>query len=250
MKSKYFGLLLAGATAVAAASAKADSVGLTIVVDPVAQTWNAYANVSGTGGPGTAGLAGIQFDITATGNLALTSTQDPTAPSLNDLPTGVVSTAAGSKNAGFYVLNGSSDLVTSSAGVTDEQFAGAQSNTFLTGKTAGHTDIVKGFGQVTSGLVGDASTTWGDSNGSLIANGTFTGTLGTLSVSGSPTTTTLLPSVLPTANNASIQTHSPTVVTGQTVQVGQATAAPIPAGVWGGSVVFGVLGFLRKFRKA
>lgn len=211
-----------GSTALVAMPVQGSALNLTLTVDPASHTYKAYANVND---PNSAGLAGIQFDIIGAGGVLLSSTQDPTAPSLNDLPTGTISTASGSKSAGFYVLNGSSDVtpdvtLNGTLYTSDVQFAGAQSNTFLKGKTAGNSNVLVGFASpgVTSGNVGDQPVTFGSP--ALIAEGTYTGDVGTISISGSPSTTTLLPAVLPTVTNTSYATHSPDMVNGQIVPIG------------------------------
>jgi hypothetical protein len=246
MNLKTLGILaLAGAAALAAKPAMADSVlNLSLQVTPnagnTAGTWSAFADVED---PATAGLAGIQFDVIGAGGVTLGTV----AASNNKLPTGSFTDSGGNIVVGGFHLFRESSLLTP----TDAQFRGGHDNTLNNDDSSspGNDNLAHGFGLpgTTGGFIGDNSKTWGFP--ALIATGSYTGSVGTLSIATAASLVSFFPSPLPTANGASIQTHSPNTVNGQTFVVGTA-AAPLPSSVWGGMFLIGSLALRRKLQKA
>lgn len=204
---------------------------LTLKVTPNASntggTWDAFADVED---PSSAGLHGIQFDVKATGGATLGTAVSGTPSSFNDLPTGLVAIPSGrgtqSVSAGFHNFFGATDVMPG----LDEQFMGAQDNLYHSNPGTGHTNIIFGFGLPgqSGNLAGDTMLTPPWSFPAMIADGTYTGSAGSISISGSPTVTTLMPDQATVVNSGTIgfATHSPDTVNGETVPIGMMQRLP------------------------
>ena len=227
--------MLVGASAAHAASI----VNLSISTNPATKTWQAFADVED---PNSAGLAGIQFDVTAAGGITLGTTQGASASSFNDLPVGTVSVPSGRStatvSAGFYNFNSATDITPG----LDLQFKGAQTNQYQSNPGNGHSNIVLGFG-----VPGQSGTMVGDNTiptppgpwswPALIADGTYTGNTGSISITGLAAATTLLPVSSTVTTGQLFATHSPDVVNGGTAAV----AVPEPGTI--GALAVGMLGY-------
>ena len=245
MHSRFLKLgLAAAAMLVAAPIVSANSVNLTLVVNTSNNTWTAFASLTD---PNSAGLAGMQFDVTATGGVTLATTG--TGIHTNDLPSGQFSDGTG---VGFNLLKGGT--FTS----TDDQFRGGQgSQSTVSPDGTGNTSVILGFGQTAGNYTGEAAAglggnvipgTWAAV--AKIANGVYSGTGGSISISGSSDLITLLPSAA-TVNSGNpfsdtTATTNGDTVTGQTVTVG---AVPEPSSLLGGAVLAGLI-VLRKRKTA
>lgn len=252
---KVFAAALVGVAAGAAATARAASiVNLTIQAVPNAGntggTWKAFADVEDTT---SAGLHGIQFDVTVSGAIALGGVN---VNDFNDLPVGTVTIPSGRATAvvaaGYHNFNAATNVT-----ATDEQFRGAQDNLYTAGVTAGHSNIVFGFGlPAQSGtIVGDTTIPtppgpW--SFPALIADGTYTGSSGSLMVSGSAGNTTLLPLQATVLNSGTtgFATHSPDTVNPGTTTIGGVAAVPTPAAAVGGLLLLSIVAGARRHRRA
>jgi len=240
-----FGILKMGLGALAlavGAPAMGATLSLSLLVDPNAHTWQAFASLND---PTSSGLAGIQFDVTSAGGITLGTTQGFSKKSFNDLPNGKLSDAATS--AGFTLFRAASDIST-----TDLQFRGGQDNTqgIIVDPSTNLGSVIFGFGQ-TAGNYGPenalggsmAPASWGAN--ALIAHGTFVGDTGSISISGVQSATFALPSqstVLNSPNGFSTHFLDANGITGQTVPVG----VPEPSSLLGTAVLAGFMFFRRR----
>lgn len=230
-----FGLVALALLAAGSWVRAAAVVNLSVLVNPANHTWQAFADVED---PASAGLAGIQFDVTATAGITLGTTQGAGATSFNDLPVGVLATGPrNTVSAGFYVLSAAADI-----SATDLQFRGSQSGQYVPGQTAGHGNIVPGFGKPgqSGNLAGDSTTFVPWSFPAIIADGTYTGNSGSISIAGLAAATYLLPDQATTTSGNLFATHYADTVNGGV------TAVPEPAGV--AVLTLAGVAFLRKRR--
>ena len=220
-------VMLAVVSVVTTPARAAVVVELSLVVNPVTSSYQAFASVLDPSGE-TSGLHGLEFDITGAGGASvLSSNVSLPAPTESlDLATFYPK--------GFKQLR--------SDGTAGQDVRAFQDNVNQLSPTgSGNNNLLENVGEAafaeTNGLLPLTAVT----SPVLIATGTFSGITGTLSISGSPSLTTLLPAQLPaaTANGASFSTFSPAAVTGQTVAVPEpataAAAAFLAAGIWGSS---------------
>jgi hypothetical protein len=202
--------VLAAGPAVRAAAV----VNLSVLINPGTQTWQAFADVED---PASAGLAGIQFDVTASSGITLGTTQGVSATSFNDLPVGTLATGPRSSvPAGFYVLSSAADISS-----TDLQFRGSQNGQYVPGQTSGHGNIVLGFGKPgqSGNIVGDSPTIIPWSFPAIIADGTYSGSSGSISIAGLAAATLLLPDQPTTTSGQLFATHFADTVNGGTAAV-------------------------------
>ncbi len=212
----------------------ASSVSLSLLVDPAAHTWQAFAGVNDAA---SAGLAGIAFDVTSTGNITLSTV---TQGNNNDLPTGIFSDFT---QVGFALLHQASNVTS-----TDVRIQGGQNSTAsLSPDGTGESSVMQGFGKSAGNY--NAETPFGGhvkpSSWAAVAqigHGTFTGDTGSITIAGDAAATSLLPASVPT-NGTTFQTHSPDTVTGQVVPV---SAVPEPSSLLGVAVLGGVACFRRR----
>lgn len=198
------GLILALSSA-PVAKAQVD-LNLTLEVDTGAQTWQAFAQLVDPSNL-TAGLNGINFNVTSTGGITVSS-------SVFELPQPTeYDGASGFFTKGFKVFrfNGTNGL----------DIRGSQDNisNSLSPLGSGNDTILAGVGEMT---VAETNLTLPDTNIALpamIASGMYTASgSGTLDIAGFTESTTLLP---PTGfNNQSFATISPDSVTGDSIFIG------------------------------
>jgi hypothetical protein len=197
-------MILSAASALTTATPPvlAATVHLSLVADPAAKTWEAYLSIDDPTEE-TLGLAGIEFDVTAGGGLVIDSSLNrlPLATETSDLVTFF--------QKGFTLLR--------SDGVAGSDIRAAQSIFNTQSSTgSGKNSILEGVGESplveANGLLPATNVAFPV----LVATGTYSGELGILQISGTPSNTTLLPAVLPPVG-APITTFSPPVVVGAVV---------------------------------
>lgn len=200
-------------------------VNLSLLVNPANHTWQAFADVQDST---SAGLSGIQFDVTATGGITLGTTQGASATSFNDLPVGnLVTGARSSTPAGFFNFTNAQDIVPG----LDLQFRGGQTGQYQFNASSGHGNIVLGFGKPgqSGNLAGDTALFIPWSYPAIIADGTYTGNSGSIGISGSVAGTSLLPDSATTTSGNLFAAHLADTVNGQTVAVPEPTGAMLLA---------------------
>ena len=252
---------VAGLVGLGAASAQADTiVQLTLAVNTATNSWSVFElNANSTppppGSADTVGLDGLGFDVLGGGGIAVTSALNGMLRgSDNELgatgftlarTNGTVSGGnaidiSGFQNAGSYMVNSLGDVKTVYTGI------GNMAESVNTGYVGG------------DGVTDNPPATAVFKNAALpvlLATGHYTGTFGTLTVASSASRVALLPgsasfpSAGPGQTSATYQTHSPTAVTGQTVQIGTASA-PLPSSALGAGLLVGGLGLVRRLRRA
>ncbi len=217
-KSYKTGLILAAACSSVASAAV--TVQLSLNIDPITQTYQAYANLIDTSNE-TLGLHGLEFNISSTGGVSvLSSTLQMPAPT--ETLDGVTS-----YQKGFTFLR--------SNGTNGTEIRAFQQNVNQLSTTgSGLNNILEGFGESAFSENNGLNASTSIAKPALIASGSYSGSSGTLSISGSTGLTTLLPASLPaaTVGGASFSTFSPTSVTGQTFSI------PFTS-IWTGAAVDG-----------
>jgi hypothetical protein len=167
-------------------------------------TWRAYLSLEDPNSE-TLGLAGIEFSVVGTGGVTVTS-------STNRLPIATETTD-------FVTFFQKGFLGFRSDGTKGTEIRAAQ-DVFNTGSTSGlnSNSIVEGVGKMAFEEGNGALVGTEVAFPVLIATGGYTGNGGTISIFGSPDSTTLLPSSLP-AIGAPITTFSPSAVYGDSVTI-------------------------------
>ena len=202
------------------------------VVNPVTSSYQAFATVVDPSGE-TLGLHGLEFDITGAGGATVLASN--------------ISLPAPTETLDFTTFYQKGFKQFRSDGAAGQDIRAYQDNVNQLSPTgSGNNNLLE--------LVGEAA--FVETNGVLpptaaaapvlIATGSFAGITGTLTITGSPALTTLLPAELPaaTANGAAFATFSPAAVTGQTVGV------PEPASALAAVLAAGMLCGLRRGRDA
>jgi hypothetical protein len=226
----------------------ASVVNLSLVVDPVAKTWQAYGTIND---PNSAGFDSLTLDVTSTGTILV-----PAAGSASKMPasaSGYDDSIGNAVDVGFLLFHS-----TSAVNSQDLRFTYSQNVTFVNDDPSGHgyQNIVAGFGQpgMSSAIlpVSDGTSTktvaWGDP--ALLATGKYTGTSGTLSVGliDSGNSFNILNSNYIGAagpdGNVPVLNHGADSVVPATFVI----AAPEPAAL--GLIAVGSLGMLARRRKA
>lgn len=246
---------VAGLVGLGAGAAQADSVvQLTLTVNTGTSTWSVFEqNLNPSD---TVGLEGLGFDVVGSGGILVSS-------ALNGMLRGT-DNELGTTGFTQFRTNG-----TISAGTAHDISGFQNAGTYSENSIGDVTNVYTGIGNmaesVNSGYSGGDGTTDNppatDSVKTaalpfLLATGHYTGTFGTLTVTSDPTRVALLPSQgnyppnTPGGTSAGFQTHSPTAVAGQTVDIGTPPAAPLPASVMGGGVLLVGLGMVRRLRRA
>lgn len=246
---------VAGLVGLGAASAHADSVvQLTLTVNTATNSWSVFEqNLNPSD---TVGLDGLGFDVVGSGGILVSSASNRMLIGSDNeigntgffnfktngtITAGTAHDISGFQNAGSYSTNSLNDVSNVYTGV------GNMAESINTGYTGGDG-------------VNDPGATPVFKNAALpvlLATGKYTGTFGTLTVTSDPTRVALLPSQAnyppnpgPSGTSATYQTHSPTAVQGQTVQIGSVPAAPLPASAMGGGLLLAGLGMARRLRRA
>lgn len=181
----------------------AQTVQLTLTIDPSAHTWAAYEQNSDPAG--TSGLHGLSFDVVGAGGATVTSSA-VALPAGSDADLGAT---------GFTVFRDNGAV---GVGITAFQANALRASA----ADATVTNVFTGLGN-TAGTIHTGSGTGTVSVGkpALLATGTYAGDAGTITISGDPTLATLLPASLPppAPGGAPFATFSPDEVAGQTVAV-------------------------------
>ena len=205
------------ATAVAASAipAAATTVQLTLSLDSSTTSFSVFEqNLNPTD---TVGLEGLGFDVTGAGGASVVSVT-------NRLPTGN-DDELGPTGFTFFRSNGTL------AGGSDKDISGFQNPGTYSVNTAGDvTNVYAGVGNkaemINVGDSGGTPTNKAVALPVLVATGKYSGTSGTLTVASDPSRVALLPdpqtfpTVGPGQTSPTYMTHSPDMVTGQTVPLG------------------------------
>lgn len=200
-------------------------INLSVEVDPTNQTWKAFATIGGDT-TATLGLSALQIDVVGAGGISLspiTTANNDLAFLSDTMPSGLTKPNPTTYAAGFQLAADNFGTDKTQVAPNDEQFFEAQPLVYHTFN--GFNDLAVGVGlpNVTGGNIGNnaqnggAPYVWG--NPVLIADGTYTGTTGTISALGDPTTAALLPAVLP-ADGGNITSTPPDAVTPGTAVIG------------------------------
>ncbi|MDB5291369.1 MAG: hypothetical protein JWL69_2610, partial [Phycisphaerales bacterium] len=200
ISSMRIGLLAGGMVAAGlamSAPAFASEVDLTLVLGTsgTTKTWKAYATIAND--PNSGGLDDLLFDVKTTGSILLgsaTAVNQGTKLPGSSAATPLLFTASDSSfqvKAGFFQLVQNNNI--SGAGpssYTDVQLGGGQDVQYHKDPdpTITNDNLAHFFGTpgVTSGQVGDTSVSYGSNgaNAALVGQGTYTGTSGTIAITG------------------------------------------------------------------
>lgn len=185
-------------------------VRLDMDVDTTNQTWQSYLTIDDPNNE-TLGLAGIEFNVVGSEGLSVTK-------SVLRLPAPTETT-----DFGTFFQKGFKNFTNS--GSNGKEMRGAQ-DIFNTASSAGtgQNSILEGVGKVAILEPNGSLPATSLASKVLIGSGTYAGTAGLLTVSGSPQLTTLLPAALPSFG-LPITTFSPQAVLPAAVRV---SAVPEP----------------------
>ena len=180
---------------------------LSVVADQTAKTWTAYGQIDGDT-TRTLGLAGITFNVTGTGGIAITNATNLDLPTNN---------------------NGNSGFIDFTFTGTNGVGIGGGQHTIAYTLKSGRLNVMTGVG-LTSGdfYTGDNEVAWGYPV--KLADGTYTGNAGAINISAAANYISFLPASLPTPTSNGVTITgiiSPAdVVNGGSVQI---SAVPEPA---------------------
>ncbi|QEF98561.1 hypothetical protein Mal15_26130 [Stieleria maiorica] len=226
-----FGLICFVSLTLSGSAFAAVTVQLSLLVDRSSQTWEAFLQVDDPNQE-TLGLAGIQVDVVGSGGATITesSVRLPNPTETSDFMSFF------QKGFTSFRSNGASGIGISGA----QDIFNTESST-----GSGRNSILEGVGEIAFSEPNGLLANWDVQAPVLIASGGYTGSVGTLTVNGSPATTTLLPASLPPTGSL-IQTFSPAQVSGQSVSV---SAVPEPSSAIFVLLAFSV-GMMRRRKKS
>jgi hypothetical protein len=257
------GMMAAGLAMAAPAFASEVDLSLVLGTNGATKTWKAYATIAND--PNSGGLDDLSFDVKSSGSILLGSAtavgQGGKLPG-SSASAPILFTASDSSfqvQAGFFLLVQNKNVTGSGpSSFTDLLFTGGQDVQYHSDPNPAVTNdnLAHFFGTpgVSSGQVGDNFVNYNGVPGgaALIAQGTYTGTSGAITISGDPRGSSILdttfhfvvtdPSTGTTSDN--VAAHAVDAVVGQSIPVG----VPEPTGL--GVMAIASLGILARRRKA
>jgi hypothetical protein len=199
-----FVLVVFAMSSVVCCNMRAATISLYLGADQGTQTWRAYLSLDDPNRE-TLGLAGIEFSVVGSGGVTVTS-------STNRLPIATESTD--------FITFFQKGFTNFRSDGTEGVGIRAAQDVFNTGSASGlnGNSILEGVGKMAFEEDNGALAGTEVSFPVLIATGGYTGLGGTISILGSPDSTTLLPANLP-AIGAPITTFSPSAVYGDSANI-------------------------------